>query len=172
MALTITKNSGTVYTIANIGNGAARTFTVQQLQDDGTFEEIQAATVLNDNYYVEFTFSGDGVYQVVEQGGETYNIIIYSNVEATYLGLMKQIHNTADCGCNSSDSIKLYYYNAIAMNFYLFLAMINSTYIENWIYTAVNTDELQNLLCLSDVITKITELGEAANLLKSPCDDC
>ncbi len=169
--LTITKTAQNVINLANESGGSV-TFTIRQLQDDNTFLTIQDSTVLANGYQSDYTFASDGVYQVVEVSGPTTNVIVYAAIETAILGLIVTIHSE-DCCCNSkTQMLRLYYYNAIMANFYLFMAMINTTYVDNWIYTAANTDELQNLYCLSDVITKITELVDAGNLITESCDDC
>lgn len=164
----IDKKSCNEYWLVN-GDVSSKNYTVRKLNDEKTFEDIETGTVLPGEYNT-YQFGNDGVYEV-EYNATKYTVLIYCDVKDAILALMKKINcKCDDCLNDYGVSKALYYFNAMSMEFYTFLVSINKQYVDNWLYSSLDPQDLEDLYCISEMIDRMTELATCADELDKLCD--
>jgi hypothetical protein len=165
------------YTITNNHPSDQLVTNIFKLQDDKTFAAVTGTSsyTLAAGESVAVALGSDGVYKFenVFQGNTTNQIVIkYCNFETCFKDYLNDfVCQSANCDCNcNKDKLVLYNMNALASGAYLFFSMINSGYVNNNLYTAIDNDQLNDLYDLQTTINQLETYCD--NCLDCGCDDC
>lgn len=109
--------------------------------------------------------------------GDTNSVfVIYCTVQACMLNLINEIMFAASgCTCEDCYNVhnqKHYLYNSIKLIFYTLLASINQQYVDNYVYTALDEHDLEDLYFISQMIDKMTEYCECAGEIEDADCNC
>lgn len=137
------------------------TLVISQLQDDKTFttileEDLDALTNLN------IALESDGVYTFVfnytqdeEEKTQTFTITNYCAFKTCYFEYLKKVQ----CGdvCENCNKTNFYDFVTFALNAQVFLALLNNEYAFNYVYTAIDTDKIEELYTIKQFADRLNE---------------
>lgn len=156
------------YTFKNCSSDPL-TLTLQLLNDSKVFEDILEVEV--DGLENEtLTFDVDGVYMLkIVQGVTTkyFSLPIFCAIQDCYLKYLKQtLCETIDTNCISDSH---YDFNAFIINSHSLFLLLNDELNNNYIYTTVSSDKLDELYTIKTFIDRIKGYCETST---SPCTSC
>jgi hypothetical protein len=140
----------------SVNTGIATNVQVKVLQDDKTLLLKDTVIVPASGVY-NLTLT-DGVYTLTDTDtGTNFKIIVYCGFESCLLSKIKKlICKDADCGCGCEDKSEgineKYNFNAIALLYFTFLSLLNSTYVVGWQFSTLSTTDLDDLYVISQII--------------------
>lgn len=132
----------------------------------------------------EYEFASDGIYQVVIGTWQTgvlikldyYVVIVYCDIQTCMLSFIKELVCNTDTDCQAcTDKFQkvLYYYNALALSFYAFLAIQNDIYVNNYVLSSLDEEILAQLASAQDLIDQMTNYCTCLNALSDDGEsDC
>lgn len=172
---TLTRTSCDTYTIENTSDEIAIGYVVEELVD-GEFVASYTSGSISAGDSVEHVFDSDGIYQITIgwygtplTSTDVYVVIIYCTVEACVLNFLRTIlcELDTDCAaCTAKFEKVLYYYNALNQAWFVFLAMQNDIYVNNYLFTGTLTEaEITNLSTASDLITQMENYCSCLSLI-------
>ena len=172
---TLTRTACNTYTITNVEAEATIGFVVKELVD-GVLTTVYTSGSINPEEDESYTFENDGIFQItIGWSGspltntDNYIVIIYCAVETCMLNYINSIvcDLDTDCAkCTAEFEKVLYYYNALNQTWFVFMAIQNDIYVNNYIFTGtLSAETLANLATASDLLTQITNYCNCLSLI-------
>lgn len=134
---------------------------IYQLQADKTFVNILDNASISPMSDLNVSLDSDGVYtfvfEIKAEGyqEETFVVFNYCNFKTCYFEFLKKVLCTDICeNCNK----KGYYdFNSFSLNAQVFLALMNAENGFNYLYTAIDTDKIEELYTIKTFIDRLNE---------------
>jgi hypothetical protein len=147
------------------------TLTVKQLQDDLTFTTISITPIIALTS-LTISLQTDGVYtfEVPSKDDPTIPQILVIVTDCNFKACLFNYLNTLICSkenssCNSS--CETYYnFNSLILNAHTYFALLNEEYNFNYIYTALDTNKINNLSTISNYLKELSTYCETS------CESC
>lgn len=181
---TITKKDCGKYEacIYKIGGAGSEVLKVGKLDENKVF---QPYVDFNIPYCtcIDIDLLEDGVYNFEFQGTTTSNLIVVVDCKwkECALGKIKQLACTkkADCACGgncngdcTSVPQDLYDLNAFAALSYGYFSLINNEYLNNYIYSTLDPNKLDELHTINQFLTRALEYCEECKFVVTKNNDC
>jgi len=139
---------------------------ISKLNDDKEFELVEEIALVNLSY-VDVVSATDGIYKF-ETVRDNKNLIYIVTVHCNLRNCTFDYLNKLICGCSTdkckcNKTCKDYYdFNALMLNAYTYLALLNDEYNFNFIYDTISTEKIDELYTLKSFIERFNEY----------CDSC
>lgn len=172
---TLTRTSCNTYTIENTSEEIALGYVVKELVDGALVTRYTSGS-LSAGSSADYVFDNDGVFEITIgwygsplTNTDVYVVIIYCAAETCMLNFIKTIvcDLDTDCAaCTAKFEKVLYYYNALNQTWFVFMAMLNDVYVNNYLFTGTLSEEdLVNLSSASDLLTQMSNYCNCLSLI-------